>query len=66
MALNPHGMGPTSTSNIYKVIDDVHMQWMRIWIRNHAVTTSLVCTDFGSQLKSEVTAGHNMIPMYSG
>jgi hypothetical protein len=41
-ALDPHGMVPTSTSSIYKVIDNIHMLWMGIWIHHHAVTTALV------------------------
>ena len=39
--LNPYGMVPISTPNIYKVIDNLHMLWMRIWIHHYAVTTTL-------------------------
>ena len=49
-ALTQHGMPPTSTPNIYKVIDNLHMLWMGVWIRHHAVTTKLVGPDLGSQL----------------
>jgi len=50
-ALTPHGMSPTSTPNIYKVIDNLHMLWMRVWRSHHTVTTKLVGPDLGRQLK---------------
>jgi hypothetical protein len=59
--LNPHGMVPTSTPDIYKVIDNLHMILMGIWICLHAVTTTLVRHDWGGQMESLVTAGHRMI-----
>jgi len=39
-ALNPHGMVPTSTPNLYKVIDNLQMLWIVIWICHHAITTT--------------------------
>ena len=44
-ALIPHGMIPTSTQNIYKVIDKHYMLWMGIWSPHHAVTTTLAGPD---------------------
>ena len=40
-APNPHGMVLTSTpDNIWKVIDNLHMLWMGIWMHHHAVPTT--------------------------
>jgi hypothetical protein len=44
-ALIPHGMIPTSTQNIYKVIDKHFMLWMGIWSPHHALTTTLAGPD---------------------
>jgi hypothetical protein len=49
-ALDPHGMVPTSTSNIYKVIGNIHILWMGIWIHHHAITTTVVGPDLGIQV----------------
>ena len=62
-ALNPHEMVPTSSPNIYKVIDNVRMLWLGIWIRHHAITITLVGQDLGSQLKAGVTAWHQMLSL---
>jgi len=40
-APNPHGMVPTSSSNICKVLDSLHMLWMGIWVHHHAATATL-------------------------
>ena len=45
-APNSHGMVPTCISHIGKVIDNLHMQWMGIWISHHVVTTTLVGHSF--------------------
>ena len=39
--LNPHRMAHTSTPNIYKVIVNVPMLWMGVWIHHHAIPTTL-------------------------
>jgi hypothetical protein len=39
---------------MYKVIENLHLLWMGIWIHHHAIMTTLVGPDFGSQLKSLV------------
>jgi hypothetical protein len=57
-AIIPHGMVPTSTSNIPKVIDILHMLWMGKLSPQHAVTPTLVGLDLESQQrKSLITAG---------
>ena len=61
-----HGMIPTSTPNIYKVIDKHYMLWMGIWSLHHAVTTTLVGPDLESQVKLWISAGCQMIPSCSG
>ena len=50
-ALTPHEMSPTSTPNIYKVIDNLNMLWMGVWRSHHTITTKLVGPDLGSQMK---------------
>ena len=49
---------PTSALYIYKVIDNLHMLWMGIWIHHHAITTTVVGPDFGSIVKSKVAVLH--------
>ncbi len=51
-ALNPHEMAPTSTANIYKVIDNLHMLQMGVWIHHNAITNKLAGLDLRSQLRS--------------
>jgi hypothetical protein len=60
-APDPRGMVPTSTKtlpHICKVYDNLHMQWMGIWIRHHAVTTTYMSSDLGNRPQSWVTAEH--------
>jgi hypothetical protein len=46
-ALDPDGMAPTSTSNIYKVFGNIPMLWMGRWIQYLGNTTIiLVGQDF--------------------
>ena len=58
--LNPYGMVPISTPNIYKVIDNLHMLWMGIWIHHHAIaiTTTLVGPDLENRMKTLVMDAH--------
>ncbi len=65
-ALDPPGMGNTSTLSIYQVFDNVHMLLMGIWIHHHAITTAVVGPDLGGRLKSDVTAGLLVIPLCGG
>jgi hypothetical protein len=44
-ALKPHGMVPSFTPDILKMIENLHMLLMEIWIPLHAVTTTLVGRD---------------------
>jgi hypothetical protein len=57
-------MVPTSTSNIYQVLDSLHLLWMGRWIHHHAEYLPkhlLVRSDLFCELKSWVTAGLLMI-----
>jgi hypothetical protein len=65
-ALDPHGMVPTSTSNICKVFGNIHMLWMGILMRHYAITTTLVGLDLGCMLENRVTAGLLTILLCSG
>ena len=61
-ALNSQGMIYSSTQDIEKVIDNIHMHLMGlVWIRLHVVTTTLVGHDKRGQMESLVTAGRGMI-----
>ena len=48
-ALNPHLLIPPSSSNIWEVIDNLHMLWMVIWIRHHAGINTFVRPDLVSR-----------------
>ncbi len=61
-ALNPHGMFHTSTANICKVFEIIHIMWMGILTNHHAITTTFDDSDFGGWLKSWGTAGLQTIP----
>ena len=39
-APSPHDMDLISTPYIYKVIDNLHMQWMGICTHHHAITAA--------------------------
>jgi hypothetical protein len=45
---------PNYTQNIYKVFDNLHMQWMGIWIHHHSVFTTGSSPDLENQQKSVV------------
>jgi len=47
-------------------LTNVYILWMGIWIHHHAVTTTFVYQDAGSQLKSSVTGASKMKPLCSG
>ena len=51
---------------IWKVFDNLHILWMGIWSHHHTFFSSLAVPDFGSQLKSLVTAWRWMKPVCSG
>jgi hypothetical protein len=36
-------------SYIYKVFDNLHMQWMGIWIHHHFIFTAGASSDLGNQ-----------------
>ena len=40
--LDPHGMIPTSTPNMFKVFENIHILWMRRWIHHHAISIMIV------------------------
>jgi hypothetical protein len=58
-------MIPTSPSNICKVLDKLHMLWMGIWSHREAMSTTCICQNLGSLLKS-FTAGQQTTPLCSG
>ena len=45
-----HGMAPTSSSIMCKVIDNLHMLWIGIWMHHHAICTTLIGPDLGTCL----------------
>ena len=51
-AHDPPRVDHTSMSYIYKVFDNLHMQWMGIWIHHHFIFTAGAIPDLGNQPKS--------------
>jgi hypothetical protein len=49
-------------SSICKVFGNLHMPLMGTWFYHHPVTNALVGQNYGSQLKSDATAGLQMMP----
>jgi len=62
-AINPHGMAltPSPSPNIHKVIHNLHMLWIGVWMCQHAIAAPLVGLDWGCQLKSWVTSKRQKI-----
>jgi hypothetical protein len=46
------------------VFDNLHMQWMGIWIHHHFIITAGGGPDLGNQPKSWVTAGLQTVPLH--
>ena len=59
-APDPHGMIPTSTPNIYKVAENIHILKMGRWIHHRSKTTLFVGQNVGFSPYSWVTAGVQM------
>jgi hypothetical protein len=60
-------MDPTSMSNIYKVNDILHMQWIGTWTYHHSMTTALGSQSFwGVLLDFGVTGGPQTVGLYHG
>ena len=55
-AVDPIKIDPTSMSNPCKVFDNLHMQWMCIWMRPYNITAPHLHQAFGSHLEFWVTA----------
>jgi hypothetical protein len=49
-------MNHTSMSDIYRVFDNLYMQWMGVWIHHHPIFSASVDPDFGFRPKSWLTA----------
>ena len=45
-APHPHGIVPTSTSNIYKMFEIIHVLWMGRWIHHDVTSTIILGPDF--------------------
>ena len=66
--VDPPKVDYTSMSDICKVFENLHMQWMGMWSHHHCVITPGASPDLGNQQKSLVTAGlqtkslHNLDP----
>jgi len=57
-AITQHKMVPTSTDDILKLVDNLHMQWMGKWSYHHAITTTCVGQELERQLKPVTLQGH--------
>ena len=51
-ASDPHERPPTSTSNICKVFEIIHMLWLGIWIHHHPLSPYLLALCLGNYLNS--------------
>ncbi len=60
-AVDPIKTDPTSMSDTYKVFDNIHMQWMCIWMRPNNITAALIDQALGSHLEIWVTPGQQMM-----
>ncbi len=49
-AVDPIKIDPTSMSDTCKVFDNVHMQWMCIWMCPYNITAALIDQALGSHL----------------
>ena len=59
--VDPIKIDPTSMSDTCKVIDNLHMQWMCIWMCPYNITDPLVDRALGSHLEIWVTPGQQMM-----
>ncbi len=57
---------PHPLSNIYRVLDNVHMLWMGTAIYHNAITNTCVNPDVGSPLKFYITAVWQRMPLCCG
>jgi hypothetical protein len=48
-------------SDTCKVFDNLHMQWMSIWMRPYNITAALIDQSLGSHWEIWVTPGHVMV-----
>ena len=58
----PTQMDSTSVTAIWKVFDNLHMQWMGIWSHHHCVITTGASPGLGKQQKSWVMVGLQTVP----
>jgi hypothetical protein len=63
-AVNPIKIDPTWMSDTCKVFDNLHMQWMRIWMCPYNITVTLVDQALGRHLEIWVTPGQQMMVKY--
>ena len=61
-----HGMVLPSPPNICRVFNNLHILWMGTWNSRQAITTTSICLDLRSQLKSWFSAGLQRTPLCSG
>ena len=59
-------MVPTSHPNICKVVDNLHMLWMGIWVHHQANFITCIGQELGSLLKLWFNAGLQMTLLCSG
>ena len=59
--VDPNKIDPTSMSNTYTVFDNLHMQWMGIWMCPYHIMAALIDQVFGSHLKFWVTPGQQLM-----
>ena len=57
----PNQDDPTSMSDTCKVLDNLHMLWMWIWMHPYNITAGLIDQALGSHLEIWVTSGQQMM-----
>jgi len=60
-AVDPIKIDPTSLLDTCIVLDNLHMQWMCIWMRPYNITDALIDQSLGSHLEIWVTPGQQMM-----
>ena len=60
-AVDPIKTDPTSMSDTCQVFENLHMQWMCIWMRPYNITAALIDQSLGSHREIWVTPGGQMM-----
>jgi hypothetical protein len=60
-AVDPIKIDPTSMSDTFKVFDNLHMLWMRIWMCCNNILSAFVDKALGSHLEIWVIPGQQMM-----